>query len=193
MDADNFSDDDAKKSIFGIGEILSCALIIFGVYLVVATVIRLIGLGHASSNFKQTTGTVDAIQSATVNREAVCQLTYTFEVDGDSFTSSTSASTDNTDYYNADNCRKVRGQNVTVIYNPADPTVNRPDATSNGPAAADLISDIGPIPLGALLIAIGVFALKLARRAHDHDTPDVSELAEANYLEQISRDPYKRE
>lgn len=182
------SDDTDKQSVFSLGSIIACALIIFGTYLLITTIIRLIGFDKDRPVYKQAQTTIGSIKTVTVKRKSVCQVSYTFEVEDATYTSPTIDDREDTHYYNSDNCRKVRGQIATVNYNPNNPAINSLAADS-APQATDLISDIGPIPVGIALILVGAYALSAMRKIRQQNQPDISMMAEANYLEEMQHGP----
>lgn len=175
-----------EKPVVSVGAVASVALILIGIFMLVMSVLKmLIGTDAAESQFTKVTGTVSKIRSKTIDNDMVCIADYTFKVGGQSYTNPDLADSTSTIGYTSDNCNRFQGESVTIEYNPSNPNDNRLAKTES---TTNIVSDVAMLPIGLILIGIGIYSMKVVKKAERNQQLDISSLTEAKLLADTRND-----
>ena len=171
-----------EKPVVSVGIIASVALILIGIFMLVMSALKmLIGTDSSGSQFTRTNGTVSKIRSRTIDNDMVCIADYNFTVGGQSYSNPDFSSIG----YNSENCNRFQGESVTVEYNPSNPADNR---LAKSESTTNVVADVAMLPIGLVLIAIGIYSMKVVKKAERKQQLDISSLTEAKLLSDTRND-----
>ena len=152
-----------EKPVVSVGIIASVALILIGIFMLVMSALKmLIGTDSSGSEFTRTNGTVSKIRSRTIDNDMVCIADYNFTVGGQSYSNPDLENSGSSIGYNSENCNRFQGESVTVEYNPSNPADNR---LAKSESTTNVVADVAMLPIGLVLIAIGIYSMKVVKKA----------------------------
>lgn len=175
-----------EKPVVSVGIVASVALILIGIFMLVMSALKmLIGTDSSGSQFTRTNGTVSKIRSRTIDNDMVCIADYNFTVGGQSYSNPDLENSGSSIGYNSENCNRFQGESVTVEYNPSNPADNR---LAKSESATNVVADVAMLPIGLVLIAIGIYSMKVVKKAERKQQLDISSLTEAKLLSDTRND-----
>ena len=110
----------------------------------------------------------------------VCVADYNFKVNGQSYSNPDLSDSGSSIGYNSDNCRTAsRANQSPSSITPSDPTDNHLAKTES---TTNVVSDVAMLPIGLVLIGIGIYSMKMVKKAERNQRLDISSLTEAKLL-----------
>lgn len=174
-----------EKPVISIGVVASVALILIGIFMLIMSALKMFTTTSSESQFDKVSGTVSKIRSKTIDGDMVCVADYSFKVNGQSYSNPDLSDSGSSIGYNSDNCNRFQGESVTIEYNPSDPTDNHLAKTES---TTNVVSDVAMLPIGLVLIGIGIYSMKMVKKAERNQQLDISSLTEAKLLNDTRND-----